>query len=176
MAAKAQRILIGKCSGMSSRQRIYRTADAIEIEEVEGYDVSRKRVFFDDVLLVTYHRFVGWAFLLGMGVLTSFFGLITLAAAVSDLRAGLVLFFISVFPFLVLFVLRLILRVDAVTVYGKRTKAQTHFWFRKQKARQLYQQICRLVRENQERRVRQATTAAPRPPAPPPPDPSPESA
>lgn len=150
MAVKAQRFLIGKRNGISSRQRIYRTPDAIEIEEVEGYDVSRKRVFFDDVLLVTYHQFFGWAFLLGMGALIGFFGLITVAAAMGDLRAGLFMFLLWVLPFLVLFVLRLILRVDAVTVYGKRTKAQMYFWFRKRRARQLYQEICRFVRERQE--------------------------
>jgi hypothetical protein len=168
VVVKAQRFLIGKHSGISSRQRIYRTPDAIEIEEVEGYDVTRKRVFFDDVLFVTYHRFLGWPFLLGMGVLTAFFGLITVAASLGNPRVGLVLFVLWVLPFLALFVLRLILRVDAVTVYGKRTKAQMHFWFRKQRARQLYQEICRQVRQRQESLARQAAARVPQPSGPPP--------
>jgi hypothetical protein len=57
--------------------------------------------------------------------------------------------------------------VDAVTVYGKRTKAQILFWFRKQQARQVYQQICRLAREHQDRLARQVAAAAPRPLVPP---------
>ena len=33
----------------------------LEIDEVDGYDVTRKRVFYDDVVLVTRHRIVPWA-------------------------------------------------------------------------------------------------------------------
>ncbi len=167
MARAERRTLIGKRNGASSRQRIYRTADAIEIEEVEGYDVSRRRVFYDDIVLVTYHQFLGWPFLLGMSLLLIPCTLFTIAGFEVSRQAGLVVFLLSVLPCLVAIVLRLVLRVDAVTVYGKRTRAQIPFWFGKEKARQLYQQIGRLAREHQERLARQAAATAPRPPLPP---------
>jgi len=145
------------------------------MEEVEGYDVTRRRVWFDEVLLVTYHRIVGWAFVLVMLVLMSLFGLagaIIIAANRSvqsaAYAAGLLL------PFAVAIALRLLLRVDVVTVYGVRTRAEMHFWFRKGKAREAYQQVCRLARERQQK-ARSAPTARraapPPPPAMPPPPP-----
>lgn len=167
MARPERRTLIGKRNGVSSRQRIYRTADALEIEEVEGYDVTRRRVFFDDIVLVTYHQFLGWPFLIALGLALVPSVLFTVMASIGSREAGLVVFLLSVLPCLVLLALRLILRVDAVTVYGKRSKAQIQFWFRKQQARQLYQQVCRLAREHQDRLARQIAASAPRPPAPP---------
>lgn len=167
MARPERRTLIGKRNGVSTRQRIYRTADAIEIEEVEGYDVTRRRVFFDDIVLVTYHQFLGWPFLVAMGVLLTFSVFFTVIASLGSRGAGIVVFLLSALPCLIGLILRLVLRVDAVTVYGKRTRAQIPFWFRKQQARQVYQQICRLAREHQERVARQVAAAAPRPLVPP---------
>ena len=74
-------------------------------------------------------------------------------------------------PFVILIALRFVLRVDVVTVYGVRTKAEMQFWFRKARARQAYQQVCRLARERQQR-IRNAPVA--RRPAPPPPPALPE--
>ena len=167
MERPERRTLIGKRNGVSSRQRIYRTADALEIEEVEGYDVTRRRVFFDDIVLVTYHQFLGWPFLVAMGVLLTFSVFFTVIASLGSRQSGFVVFLLSVLPCLIALGLRLVLRVDAVTVYGKRTRAQIPFWFRKQRARQVYQQICRLAREHQERVARQVAAAAARPLVPP---------
>jgi hypothetical protein len=155
VAQDASRRLIGTRSGLASRVRVYLTPEALEIEDLEGYDVTRKRVFFDDVLLVTYHRFVGIGWMVSMGVLLGFAGLLCLALfAAADRTAGLVAFLCLPLPLLVLLVLRLALRVDAVTVYGRRTRAQVHFWFRKRKARAVFQQVCRLARERQAREAR----------------------
>ncbi len=55
----ARRTLLGRGSTLSSRLRVFRTPDAVEVDEIEGYDVTRRRVRFDEVLLVTYHRIVG---------------------------------------------------------------------------------------------------------------------
>lgn len=154
MVSQVRRSLIGKRNGVSSRQRIYQTADAIEVDELEGYDVTRRRVFFDDIVLVTYHQFLGWPFLVLMGVLLTVSTLFTLVAFGGGWGPGLVVFSISALPCLVAIILRLVLKVDAVTVYGKRTRAQIPFWFRKQQARQLYQQIGRLALEQQDRLAR----------------------
>jgi hypothetical protein len=149
------RSLIGKRNGVSSRQRIYQSAEAIEVDELEGYDVTQRRVFFDDIVLVTYHQFVGWPFLVLMGFLLTVSVLFTFAAfEVGGWVPGLVVFSISALPCLIAIILRLVLRVDAVTVYGKRTRVQIPFWFRKQQARELYQQIGRLALEHQDRLAR----------------------
>jgi hypothetical protein len=154
---------LGKASGVALRQRVYRTREYLEIDEIDGYDVVRRRVFFDDVLLVTYHRFLGWPFVAMLGAMSAIFALITLAIAWEnrrgDLSFALVFGAVSVLPFLVPLLLRLILMVDAVTVYGRRSRAQVHFPFRKARAREVYTQICRAVREQQERLARELARA-----------------
>ncbi len=152
---------LGKASGVALRQRVYRTREYLEVDEIDGYDVVRKRVFFDDVLLVTYHRFLGWPYLVGVLVLLALFTLISLAIAVSDRRGGLIVFAVTALPFLVLLLLRLVLKVVAVTVFGKRSKAQVQFAFKKARAREVYVQLCRAVREQQERLARELHRSQP---------------
>ena len=165
--AAPRRTLLGKGSTLSSRHRVFRTPDAVEVDEAEGYDVTRRRVWFDEVLLVTYHRIVGWPFVVAMLALMSLFGFVGVIVVVTNpslQSAGWVAALLL--PFALPIALRFLLRVDVVTVYGARTKAEMHFWFRKAQARQAYQQICRLARERQQR-VRNTPVA--RRPAPPPP-------
>ena len=165
-AARArQRVFLGKRSGLSSWERVFRTPDAIEVEEAEGYDLSRRRVWLDEVLLVTSHRGYGLAFLIAMAVFTTIFGLMSLAVLIADRTAGLVSLALFVLPFAAAFGLRLALGLDVVTVHGKRTRAEMHFWFRKARGRRVFQEVCRLARERQD-----AMRAGhrPRPPAPPP--------
>src|SRR3954453_21391521 len=50
---------LGRNAGVMSREAVYETADAIESESREGYDVTRKRVLFEEVLLVTIHTELG---------------------------------------------------------------------------------------------------------------------
>ncbi|HSB61764.1 MAG TPA: hypothetical protein VLI67_08585 [Vicinamibacteria bacterium] len=160
------RVLLGKRSGLSSWERVFRTPDALEVEEAEGYDVSRRRVWLDEVLLVTSHRGYGPGFLIAMAVLTTMFGLMSLGILIADRTAGLVSLLLFVLPFAAAFGLRLALGLDVVTVHGRRTRAEMHFWFRKARGRQVFQDVCRLARERQD-----ALRAAqrPRPPAPSPP-------
>ncbi len=162
--ATAERILLGKVSSLSSRQKVFRTADAVEVQETEGYDLTRRRVWFDEVLLVTYHREVGAAFVVTMLAFGSIFGLPGLIMLVTERSLAVAVYFaVAVLPFVLALALRLALRLDVVTVYGRRTKARVHFWFGKAKARQVYQQVTRLARERQPR------PCAPIPPRPPPP-------
>jgi hypothetical protein len=98
------------------------------------------------------------------------FTMASLAAGVGNASAGLIAFAVSGLPFLVLLVLRLIMKVDAVTVFGKRSKAKIHYPFRKARAREVYLQLCRAVREQQDRLARelqkaQAPRIVPAPPA-----------
>lgn len=152
----AKRVLLGTKSSFAERQRVYRTPDGLEVEEIERFMVTVRRVFYDDVVAVTYHHYVGWPFLLACGLLAAWFSLIALVAgAGGGWLVGLVVFALAPGPFMAAFVLRVAMGVDVVTVHGKRTKAQIHFWLRKQRGRELFNQICRLARERQDRLARE---------------------
>ena len=169
-AAGPRRTLLGGQRGLLSNVRVYRTADAVEVDEVEGYDVSRRSVLLDEVLLVTYHQAFGWKLLVGLGRVRDADrcrlrhpgprrALIT--GVVPSPSCGL--------PFVIAAALRLALRLDVVTVYGIRSKASMSFWFRKRRAREVFALVCRLARERQPprpaaaRRVPAAPLAAPPP-------------
>lgn len=164
-----RRTLLGGQSGVSSFSRVYRAGDAIEVDEIEGTDVTRRRVLLEEVLLVTHHREYGTAFVVTMAGIITVFGFFGGLLATVQLTAGLVLFGLAGLPALVALVWRLALGLDVVTVYGPRTRARIHFSVRKQRCRQVYGLVCRLVRERQERIARERARA--RPPALPPPVP-----
>lgn len=157
----ARRTLLGRRTTVSSQWKVYRSPDAIETEELEGYDVVRKRVLLDEVLLVTLHRTIGWPFVVTMVVLVLLCALITLGVAAVDRTVGLAVGAALVLPLLVLLVLRLVLGVEVVTVFGKRTKAEIHFWFRKRRAREVFSLVCRLARERQQARTALTPGGAP---------------
>jgi hypothetical protein len=150
----AARHYVGKATGLALRQRVYQTREAIEIDEVEGYDVTRRRVFYDDVLLVTHHQFVGRGFVIAASLLTLAFAALAWVVAQQDRTAGLFVGALSSLPFASALLLRVVLKVDAITVCGRRTKAQVHFWFRKRRARELFARICRAVKERQDKLAR----------------------
>jgi hypothetical protein len=169
---QTKRHYLGKASGAGARMRVYQTRDAIEVDELDGYDVVRKRVFYDDVVLVTQHQFMGWPTVVGTAFLALVLGALSLALSLDQpwmVRLGILA--VTTLPFLVAVVLRIAFRVDAVTVYGRRTRAQIHFAFRKERARRTFNQICRAVKETPDRIAREASrpAALPRPPLAPPP-------
>ena len=63
-AARQQRRRLGKFATVVSREFVYETADGIEIESRDQYDVARKKVLYEEVLLVTFHREMGAIFLI----------------------------------------------------------------------------------------------------------------
>ena len=136
----AKRKLLGRNVGAMLREAVFETADAIESESREGYDVTRKRVLFEEVLLVTIHR--------EMGVLY-----VTLTAALTVVFAGVALLSRSLMPVAIFFgilaltffiacVVRLVVRLDFVSVFGRRSKAVMRFALRKRRAREVYGRIC----------------------------------
>jgi hypothetical protein len=167
MAQLPRRAFLARRVGLSSVERVYRTRDAIEVDELEGYDVTRRRVLFDEVLLVTHHQEVGWPFVVGMLIVITLMGFVSLVTAAADPRTGLGLALFAVLPFVVLLVLRLALRVDVVTVHSRRTRARIPFWFQKDRAREVFRLITRLAQEHQDRLAQAQQTG--RPPAPEPP-------
>lgn len=164
-----RRTLLGTLSGATSVNRVYRTADAIEVDEIEGTDVTRRRVLLEEVLLVTHHREYGTAFVVTTAAIATVFGGLGALLAAMDPTAGLVMFGLAGLPALLALAWRLALRLDVVTVYGRRTKASLRFSLRKARGREVYLLVCRLARDRQERLARQRARA--RPPVPPPPVP-----
>jgi hypothetical protein len=165
----SRRILLGCVNGLTSFSRVYRTTDAIEADEIEGTDVTRRRVLLEEVLLVTHHREYGTVFVVTTAALVTVFGALGAAIALSDRTAGLVLLGLTALPLGAL-VLRLALGMDVVTVYGCRTRATLRFWLRKSRGHEVFRLVCRLARERQERLARDQARARPPAPAPPAPD------
>ena len=160
----SRRTLLGGERGVMSNVRVYRTADAIEFDRQEGYDVTRRSVLLDEVLLVTYHRTFGWRLLVASAVWVGFAALVSLLIAIDNRTAALATFAILGLPLLLAASLRLALRLDVVTVYGIRSKVSLAFWFRKRRAREVFTLVCRLARERQG--LRRGRTVAPSPPPP----------
>ena len=137
------RKLLGRNVGTMTRELVYETPDAIEVESREGYEVNRKRVLFEEVLLVTIHRSIGAAYVVGIGLI----GLVFAAVALTILLRAhepVVAFWFGVLalPFVAASIVRLVLRLDYVTVFGRRSKAVMRFSLRKRRAREVYGRIC----------------------------------
>ncbi len=143
------------------------------MDELEGYDVTRRRVLFDEVFLVTHHREVGWAFVVTMLDALTFVGFFTVIIAIVDFKYGVAPALFLVLPLRRPRGLRLVLRVDVVTVHGPRTRARIPFWFQKDRAREVFRLVARLAREHQDRRARTQGARSGPPPAPPAAGPSP---
>lgn len=134
------RTRIGRNNGFATRQVVYRTPLGVEIDELDHFEIVRKRVFYDDVLLVTYHREQAWGFIVLMVIVIAIFGGL---AAISSSVPPLALTLAAVAGgALVVGVLRLLTQVDVVTVFGRRSKAAMRYPYRKAYARKIYNEIC----------------------------------
>ena len=145
------RTRIGASTRAFGRESVYELPDGIEIESTENYEVIRRRVLFEDVLLITYHREIGFWFVLINGLVGAFF-LFMGVVIVSTQRSGsvwplLTPWLVLAFPFLLAAALRAIVGVDVISIYGRRSKAHIRFSFRKQRARELYGRILARVRQ-----------------------------
>jgi hypothetical protein len=158
----ARRTLLGKIASLSRRQRVYRTDEALEIDDCEDYTIRRSRLFYDEIVLVTYHRRIGWLYVLVFLVVAAVAAFVAFFVGLGgNWAAAAVTFALLGFPPLAAAALRLALRLEVVTVYGKRTAAQMEFFFRKQRARDVYELVCRLAREHQDRVSVEAADAPP---------------
>lgn len=145
---KRKRERIGRWSDIATRQFIYRTDAGIEVDELDQFEITRKRVFYDDILLVTKHRYIGPLFVVITMLLGTAF--LTMGLFVHE-KAALITFGVIASPFLLMAFIRLTMRVDVVTVFGRRSRAQMRFIFRKGKARRLFDEISAAAREAQQR-------------------------
>ena len=151
MSANPTRKLLGRSRSFGSRATIYQGTDALEIEVNERYEIVEKRVLFDDVLMVTLHREKGIFYLILTAVIALFFlGIGVLIVSINvDAWPAAVIFGIFGLPSLIAFLTRLLLGVDVVTVFGRRSKTDLRFALRKQRAREAYGTICAAVRNAQ---------------------------
>lgn len=127
-------------------------SDGLEVDASQNYEITRRRVFFDDVQLVTLHRERGAAYL----IVTGAFGALFLAWAIFMVSlsfdtwpAALFFFGMGGIPFTA-FLIRLAVGRDVVTVFGRRSKAVLRFnAFQHRRAREVYGQVCAAVRRAQ---------------------------
>ena len=141
--------------------------DGIDLDQSVNYEVVRRRVFFDDVQLVTLHRERGMVFLLltgAWGLLWSAIALFIMGVNTDAWPAALVFGSLGA-PAVIAFLLRLALGREVVTVFGRRSKAALRFSaFRKQRARDVYEEVCAAVRGAQSRVSRAGSPTPPLPP------------
>ncbi len=159
------RTYLGSEANIGGYRRVFLIDDALEVDENNFTQIERTRVYFDDVLGITYHQQTGLAFLLFTGIVTVFLGAISAIVAVDGTPEGAIVVGLFAVPFAVAFFLRVLLKVDVITVYGKRTKATIRFGFRKGRARSIYDDLTASIR------ARQAKAVVQPPPPPPPPAP-----
>ena len=168
--------MLGSSVDLSGQRKVYLLDDCIEVDEFTTSEVLRRRIYFDDVIALTYHRFYGWSFLLLMGifwVLPVIGGL----ASLSIHEPGLAIFFFAcAIPFIIPFALRLIFKIDAISVYGKRTRTEMFFSIRKARAKEVFDRLAAVIRRAQDELAAKYAAEAPppalpaeAPPLPPPP-------
>jgi len=152
------RKLIGKSSSFMGREAVWQMSEGFEIQSKERFEVVRRRVLFEEVVFVTHHRTYGAVYLIVTGVFALLFFMIAfviIAAAGFEGWPFALAFALIGLPALIAFMLRLMFRLDVITVFGKRTKASIRFRLRKQRAREVYAQITSAVRVAQERMRRE---------------------
>jgi len=171
MTSAPVRRLVGTDNGIAERIRIYQTAEALEIDQLEYSNIRRRRVFFDEVGLVTLHSKLGvpveavfW------GVVALFVGISAAAAATSRSWATFLLFALGSVLALGRLVI-LLMPQWTVTVFGKRTRARIRFR-RRGTAHRVYDELCRTVAAVQDDAARRYAAQRPQPPPLPPMPPS----
>lgn len=153
------RTRIGRNNGLATRQVIYRTPAGIEVDELDHFEVMRKRVFYDDVLLVTYHRQPSPGFVVFMALLLILFAM--LAYVAKDVPPlAMTLAAIAALA-MILGTARLLMQVDVVSVFGRRSKAAIRYPYRKAFARQMFNEICANVAAAQRRLAREIAANEP---------------
>jgi len=159
MTDPTKRTRIGRNNDFATRQVVYRTPLGIEVDELDHFEVLRKRVFYDDVILVTYHRQQSWGFIAAMGLVILLFGALAgIARSVAPLAMTLAAVAAAALVFIVM---RLLMQVDVVTIFGRRPKAAVRFPYRKVLARRTYNEICANVAAAQRRLAREIAANEP---------------
>lgn len=156
---------LGRAQSLSERVRTYWTDEALEVDRADHYEIRRRRVFFDEILLVTLHEARGYLLSLLPLLMAGLFAVIALAAG-DDPDASRVFWMVA--AACVAFAVGAALApVWVVTVYGKRTRARMCFRMRQAKAREVYAEISRAAADAQRALALRLAAEVPEPPQPP---------
>lgn len=165
-SAPPRRRPIGRASNLVEWVKVYQTLDALEIDHVTSFEIARRRLYFDEIVLVLLHR-------RGLRPLRAIVGGLIVVAA---LAAAYFRQPYALIPLALLFLLFLLTGVFSwtVTAFGRRTFARMRYGLRRRKAQTIYDEITRRAAEAQATLASRQAAAAPAPvadpwPAPPPP-------
>ncbi len=127
-----QRRLLGTNSGVFHREYVYAFDDGLEVDELEGADIVRRRVFFDDVVLLTDHREWSWVGLAVGGwiglMLTVACGGALVAMHFSENNAdAVVVSALVAFIVIVWMMVMIASRSRVLTIFGNRTRVELRF-------------------------------------------------
>jgi len=159
MTDPTKRTRIGRNNDFATRQVVYRTPLGIEVDELDHFEVVRKRVFYDDVLLVTLHRQQTWGFLVLAAIVVLLFGGLTVVA--KDVPPLAMTLGVVAAAALVFGTIRLLYQIEVVSVFGRRSKASIRFGFRRARAAQMFNEICANVAAAQRRLAREIAANEP---------------
>ena len=144
--------LIVKSRRPAGQLRVYEGREALELDEFEHGEIVRRRIFYDEVLLVTLHRTIGWTFVAVNAGVAALFGYMAVSLARQEgLRTGIVAFGFTGLPFLATGFASLVLGRHTVTVCGRRSRAAIPLALRGGRAREVFQEIARIVEDRQAR-------------------------
>jgi len=154
----------------AARRKVYLVEGAVEVDEDMNYEIERRRVYFDDVLAITYHRVFGTLFITVMVFCALVLGAIALALWSERAVVGALAFLFPAALCLAGAVFRLVRGVDVITIYGRRTRARITFGWAKAGARRTFEELARLIRARQAEARPSIPSSAPvpGPPVPPP--------
>lgn len=141
-----KRRFLGRYNTAITRHSVYASDAAIEVDQQENFKIVRKRVFFEDVLLVTQHDRVG---ILAVMFSLGFAAFLMLIGGIASGNSGLV-FGTGAVVFLIYGFARIKVKESIITVFGRRSKARIRFTMRRARAQRVYEEICELVRAAQE--------------------------
>ena len=139
------RRFLGRYNDVVTRHAVYATDIAIEIDERDNFAIVRKRVFFEDVQLVTMHDRVGIAAVFFSLGFAGFLGLVGLIAG--GVAGGVTILFSL--PFLAYGIIRIRIKESIITIFGRRSRARIRFTLRRARAQRLYDELCAQVRRVQ---------------------------
>ena len=142
---------VGRIPNLGDREYVYRCDDALEIDQIDGYEVETRRVFFSDVELITWHQrySVGGLWIGGLSLLGGLLLWLFMASVVPNgdgFWIGFWVFFAPNIPVMLWF----LLPYWHVTVFGRRGAARMRWHFRKAHSLEVFEQLTRDIRAYQQ--------------------------
>lgn len=163
---RAPRRFLGRARTAADRIRVYWTEESLEVDQADHFEIRRRRVFFDEIQLVTLHSTRGLLLALLPFSFALLFTVVALAAS-GEPSARNVFWLLAAF-FAAVAVGLAAVPIWVVTVYGRRSRARMQFRLQG-KARRIYAEICRAAADAQRALSQRLAAQAPEPPLPPPP-------